>query len=134
MKVISIRQPWASLIINGYKQYEFRSWRTSFRGPVLIHASGTIEKEKLKRFESLNLDYPTGKIIGQVTITDCIKMEKVFEDSLIEKNELVYGASPNRTGYAFKLEEIKKLKSPIIAKGRLSFWTYDGEIKNDMFN
>jgi len=39
MKAISIRQPWAWLIVNGYKDIENRSWPTKFRGRVLIHAS-----------------------------------------------------------------------------------------------
>lgn len=39
MKAISIRQPWAWLIVNGFKDIENRSWRTKYRGPVLIHAS-----------------------------------------------------------------------------------------------
>jgi hypothetical protein len=39
MKVISIRQPWASLIVIGAKDVENRTWPTRYRGPVLIHAS-----------------------------------------------------------------------------------------------
>lgn len=39
MKALSVRQPWAWLIVNGYKDIENRSWNTKFRGPVLIHAS-----------------------------------------------------------------------------------------------
>lgn len=39
MKALSIHQPWAWLIVNGYKDIENRSWRTNYRGPVLIHAS-----------------------------------------------------------------------------------------------
>ena len=31
MKVLTIREPWASLIINGYKEYEFRNWKTNYR-------------------------------------------------------------------------------------------------------
>ncbi len=38
MKALSIRQPWAWLIANGYKDIENRSWRTNFRGEFLIHA------------------------------------------------------------------------------------------------
>lgn len=45
MKVLSIREPWASIIINGYKEYEFRSWKTNYRGKILIHASKNIEKK-----------------------------------------------------------------------------------------
>ena len=127
VKVISIRQPWASLIVNGYKEFEFRSWHTNFRGTVYIHASQSLEKNNLKRFESLNLEYPTGKIIGFAEITDCIKVEKEFEDKLILKNELIYGATRNRTGYAFKLENIEKMNCPIKAKGQLGFWDYYNE-------
>lgn len=39
MKAISIRQPWAWLIVNGFKDIENRSWDTKYRGIVLIHAS-----------------------------------------------------------------------------------------------
>ncbi|EMX9180730.1 ASCH domain-containing protein [Citrobacter sedlakii] len=39
MKAISVRQPWAWLIVNGYKDIENRSRETYYRGPVLIHAS-----------------------------------------------------------------------------------------------
>ncbi|WP_229215634.1 ASCH domain-containing protein [Duganella sp. CY15W] len=39
MKALSIRQPWAWLIVNGYKDIENRSWSTNVRGKVLVHAS-----------------------------------------------------------------------------------------------
>lgn len=38
MKVITIKQPWATLIAKGYKEYEFRTWKTNYRGDILIHA------------------------------------------------------------------------------------------------
>lgn len=34
MKVLTIRQPWASLIMAGLKEYEFRSWKTNYRGEL----------------------------------------------------------------------------------------------------
>ena len=52
MKVITIRQPWATLITEGYKKYEFRSWQTHYRGEVLIHAGSRIEKEYLKKIKT----------------------------------------------------------------------------------
>lgn len=39
LKALSIRQPWAWLIVHGHKDIENRSWNTSFRGEFLIHAS-----------------------------------------------------------------------------------------------
>mgnify|MGYP001129214565 CR=1 FL=1 len=41
MKALAIRQPYAWLIANGYKDIENRSWNTKYRGPFLIHASQT---------------------------------------------------------------------------------------------
>ena len=38
MKVITLKQPWATLVAEGIKKYEFRSWRTKYRGKILIHA------------------------------------------------------------------------------------------------
>ena len=39
MKALSIRQPWAWLIVHGRKDIENRSWRTKFRGRFLVHAA-----------------------------------------------------------------------------------------------
>lgn len=124
MKVLSIKEPWASLIINGYKKYEFRTWPTKYRGDILIHASKSYDKGLLNKFKSLNIDFNPGKIIGIVTITDCLPVTKPFEEKLIKENNLVYGGILNYSGYAFKLENVKKIK-PIEAKGQLGFWNYD---------
>lgn len=129
MKVLSIRQPWATLIVEGYKCFEFRSWKTNFRGKFLIHASKEVETENMNRFHPLNLEYPTGRIIGSAEITDCIKVEKKLEDELIKENELIYGVVRNRGGYAFKLENIQKFKIPISAIGSLGFWDYYDEFE-----
>ena len=45
MKALSMRQPWAWLITNGYKDIENRSWNTSYRGLVLIHAGKQIDTD-----------------------------------------------------------------------------------------
>ena len=42
---LSVRQPWAWLIVNGFKDIENRDWRTRHRGPVLIHAAKTLDQE-----------------------------------------------------------------------------------------
>lgn len=39
MKALSLTQPWATLVAIGAKKIETRSWSTSYRGPVAIHAS-----------------------------------------------------------------------------------------------
>jgi ASCH domain len=39
MKIISLRQPWASLIVHGFKDVENRTWSTRYRGPLIIDSS-----------------------------------------------------------------------------------------------
>ena len=85
MKALSIRQPWAWLIIHGGKDIENRTWRTSFRGRVLIHAAKGMTHQELvdaydfvhafdprlaRRMENGQLD--RGGVIGEVEIVDCI--------------------------------------------------------------
>lgn len=83
MKVLSVRQPWAWLIVHGLKDIENRSWSTRFRGTVLIHAGKQFDADgeigvRLK-FPDLSValpeqpqDYGRGGIVGMVDIVDCV--------------------------------------------------------------
>ena len=126
MKVLTIKQPFASLIAEGYKEYEFRTWKTKYRGPLLIHAGLGVDKEAMKRYEKLNLNYPKGKIIAKVNLTDCIEVDNNLKSKIKEKNYLVYqGAiNSNKKEYALQLENVEKIEA-ISIKGKLSFWDYD---------
>lgn len=127
MKVITIKQPYATLIAEGLKEYEFRTWKTKYRGDILIHAGKVVDKTAMKRYEHLNLDYPCGCIIAKVTITDCIYIDNNMRKLLKDKNSLVYYGiinDENWNGYGFKLENVEKVK-PIPENGKLSLWDYD---------
>ena len=80
-RALSLRQPWAWLVVNGHKDIENRSWRTNHRGLLLIHASSnrsitsprnlaTIEKKYRVR---LPRDFDFGGIVGVVDVVDCVK-------------------------------------------------------------
>lgn len=126
MKVLTIRQPWATLIMQGDKRFEFRSWKTTYRGEFLIHAGRTIDKEareRLKKF--LPEELPTGKILGKVTLVNCIKCDENFKEMCLKENPEVYAKSTFTERYAFELENTEEFGEPIEAKGKLSFWEYD---------
>ena len=129
MKVLTIKEPWATLIIEGYKEYEFRSWKTNYRGRILIHTSQALEENMSERFKEYNLNYKCGYIIGEAYIVDCIKVDKKLNDDLIKLNPLVYGKSNHIELYAWKLENVKKYDKPIACKGKLGLWNYEGVIK-----
>lgn len=121
MKVLTIKEPWASLIVQGFKKYEFRSWKTNYRGKILIHAG--LSKENVEVFEEYNLDISSGEIIGEAYITDCTLVDDIFDKKLREIDKNVYGN--DHVGlYAFKLDRVVKYKRKIKAKGKLGLWNY----------
>jgi len=127
MKVITIKQPYATLIAKGLKKYEFRTWKTKYRGEFLIHAGKGIDKEAMKKFSEYNFEYPSGCIIAKVMITDCIKVTDEFRKELKKENPLVYSNIINNkeyNGYGFKIEKVEEIE-PIEINGKLSLWDYD---------
>ena len=127
MKALTIRQPWASLIINNYKKYEFRSWKTNYRGKILIHAGINIEKKMISRFKDYNIECITGAIIGEAYLVDCILVDKKFNDDLMAIDDVVYAKSNHVERYAWKLENIIKYNEPIYCKGKLGIWNFDNQ-------
>ena len=126
MKVLTIKEPWASLIVQGFKKYEFRSWRTNYRGKILIHAG--LSKENIEKYKDYNLDISSGEIIGEAYITECIFVDEKLDKNLRKIDEKIYGN--NHVGlYAFKLDKIKKYDKKIKAKGKLGLWNYDEKIQ-----
>ena len=124
MKALTIKEPWASLIINGYKTYEFRSWKTNYRGKILIHAGKSLERDMGKRFKEYNLEYKCGYIIGEAYLADVILVDKKLNDELKRIDPLVYGHSNHIEKYAWKLDNIIKYDKPIETKGKLGLWNY----------
>lgn len=125
MKVLTIKEPWATLIIDGHKQYEFRSWKTNYRGKILIHAGKSLENDMLKRFKDYNLNCSRGAIVGEADIVDCILVSNEFNKKLIEKDPIVYGRSNHVETYAWELKNIVKYDNPIHVRGKLGLWNYD---------
>ncbi len=81
MKAISIKQPWASLIIEGIKDIENRNWFTNYRGRLYIHTGKRVDVQGAEFLSRLHPKYKTliddsmkivGGIIGYVNLIDCV--------------------------------------------------------------
>lgn len=128
MKVLTIKQPWATLIMQGDKRFEFRSWQTKYRGDLLIHAGKGIDKEAMKRLAKyLPAEIPLGKILGKVTLVDCVKMCPEFKDMLLKENPDIYTKSSFQENCGWQVENVKIFDEPIDVKGHLSLWEYELE-------
>lgn len=126
IRVITLKQPWASLVANGLKIYEFRNMNYSYRGKILIHAGKGFDKDAMERVKDYNLDYPTAKILAEVEIVDCIKIDNNFYEMINKLNSPVYG-NKKRTGYAWKLENINKINIDKTINGKKGIWYIDLE-------
>lgn len=132
-KVLSVRQPYASLLVKGIKDVENRSRRTNFRGTVLIHASAkehdivSFLKEKseftvneiliLSAMGGVEDDNLFSCIIGSVDIVDCVQNHP---SEWAEKGQ-----------WHWVCANARKFKHPIrFVKGKLGIWDWEGEILN----
>lgn len=126
MKAITIKQPWASLIVSGLKDIENRSWKTNFRGRVLIHAGETVSKNGWREMNQRQIDVaastkmmgaifnelPFGAIIGSVEIVGCV-----------QNHPSIWA---EKGAWNWVLANPVMFPEPITGvKGKLSFWNYD---------
>ena len=139
MKAISLIQPWASLIVMGVKKFETRSWKTEYRGNLLIHASSKLptdfQKDKFTEgsyFKDYIADMellPYGVVIGKVNLVgiyraeDLISPQALFKDVLISEHEKALG-DYSQGRYAWALEEALLFKTPIPYRGALGIWEF----------
>ena len=141
MKVLSLLQPWASLVVMSIKKIETRSWNTTHRGALLIHASkgkaGSIFAEEypfkkyIQDFEKL----PFGAIIGQVTLVDLVRTEELgMTDERINNLTLEEKAFGDYTSgrYAWILEDAVMFKEFFVARGSMHLWNCPSYIMEEI--
>jgi predicted transcriptional regulator len=118
MKALSLKQPFAELILQGRKKIELRKWNTKFRGEFLIHASKIPDKQAMVKFGFKDL--PIGCIVGKANLADVKKYENEREH---KKDSKLHLASKYWGNYGFILKDVKRIKE-IPYKGMLGFWNF----------
>lgn len=130
MKVLTIKEPFASLIKNKVKYIETRSWKTNYRGELYIQASvAKISKEIRERKELMKLfneeELLYGNIICKCNLVDCVYMTEDFIEAEKKKDYNNFIAGHYKVGrYAWVLEDVEIIK-PIPVKGQLGIWNYN---------
>ena len=130
IKVLSIIEPWATLIKERKKFIETRSWKTSYRGELYIHASNKKIKEKdekiielLKLIPDITMGY--GHIICKCKLVDCVYMDQEFLDKIQKNKQEILCGEYSLGRYAWILEDIESLEKSIPAKGHLNIWKFN---------
>jgi len=154
MKVITVYQPWASLLACGAKGFETRTWYTKYRGPIAIHAglrflNSFYENFAAKAHDELKArlpgftymhSLPRGAIIATAELTGCYLMDHIQEmrgapweigywkDHLtfcdISNQEILFG-DWTAGRYAWKFANATMLLEPIPVKGKQGLWNYE---------
>ncbi len=129
VKILSIRQPWAWLIVNGWKNIENRDWPTKYRGKFLVHASkgmtlseysaaclfirGFSWGAELFRKIPLPGELPKGGIVGEATLLDCVTQHESewftgeYGFVLADQREMPFQPMKGRLGFFMEKDEVK---------------------------
>lgn len=146
MRAITLRQPWASLIALGAKRIETRSWRTSYRGWLAIHAAKTflaperalceqeyfraalLADESLDPARPLAGQLPRGCILAVARLDDCLPTGGIQLPGEPERSFGDY--TPGR--FAWYLSQVQRLPQPIPARGALGLWRVTGALHDQV--
>lgn len=125
IKALTVKQPWASLIVAGIKNIENRTWRTKLRGKIYVHAGAdypyvdlTDEQEDPirgdLRYNFIKRRFPISAIIGEIDVIDCVQNHpSVWAEQGV---------------WNWVLANPVKYDQPILnVKGKLSLWEYRKE-------
>jgi len=121
MKTLSIRQPWADLIIQGRKTLELRTWTVKHRGPLAIHASQTVEREACLA-HGLDPDQVTaGAAIGVVDLVEISELDAASYEARRGEHlaDEPWGGGPL---YGWRLANPRLLPEPLPVRGRMGLF------------
>jgi len=131
VKTISLMQPWATLLLSPYKQFETRSWSTPYRGVVAIHASKNFPRWAIELcfqepFRSVlsaigiivPADLPRGVVLGTAEL---VRVWSALGDP--PEPERSFGDFINNQ-FAWEFREKRIYPKPIPAKGALGLWEW----------
>ncbi len=110
---LSIKQPWAALIVQGLKTIEVRRWPTVRRGRILIHAA-RVPDDRAEAWKHVPKDAAAlaqlqGGILGAVQLTECRRyadLDTFLGDQAWHLNEADWFEPPILYGFAFTQPEI----------------------------
>jgi hypothetical protein len=115
---LSLKQPWATLLVHGLKSIEVRNWPTQRRGPILIHAA-RVPDPRPEAWAHLSPQLKTeagkwsGGIIGAATLIDCVTYttpEEFAADRSRHLNEPSWFQPPRLYGFQFADMEVTSFR------------------------
>ena len=130
MKAISIRQPWAELILSGRKTIELRTWETKIRGRVAVHAGKQVKRAACEAYGLDGTTLVRGGLVGYVDIVGVVQVDQDNWDELRDQH-LALGDYPGpRVGW--RLANPERLPVPIPMTGRRQFFNVPDDLSESL--
>lgn len=131
MRVLTLDEPWATLIKNKKKYIETRSWKTNYRRELYIHAGKKIiDKATKSRLDLMNLvkddKMNYSKIVCKCELVDCIYMTEEYIKKIKTEEPQQFICGEYAVGrYAWILTNIEPIENDKLVSGKLGIWNYD---------
>lgn len=122
MKALTICQPYAHYIRTGEKRVENRSWKTSYRGPLAIHAGKSLE---YLSGDPLDPDMHFGAVVAVCRLIECLHIAAI-RDGQYDRLYPWLGSHLHTEGpWCLVLGDVKALDPVIPATGKLFLWDWE---------
>ncbi|QQG40160.1 MAG: ASCH domain-containing protein [Candidatus Aenigmatarchaeota archaeon] len=123
MKCLSVKQPYADLILSGRKTIENRHWNAAYRGDLLIHASANVDAEGCKRLGIDPAKLAKGAILGKVRMVDVIKYDSLDKFRFLYTKHFAPDAyyDEGKT-FGLVMTQPQRFPKPVLLKGRLGMF------------
>ena len=137
---LSMHQPWASLLVEGIKIHEGRTWYTSHRGCLWIAAASKVPlPDDIKQAEHLYqmlknnefirfpTQYPTSCLLGCVTVVDCLPQEEY-------RKKFPEGESDSPFVFICEDPKVLPIRFPVQGKHKICEYSYTGSYIYNSFD
>lgn len=117
MKALSIRQLWAELILQGRKTIELRTWSTTHRGALALHAAQKINKINTENCETYDIDPETltrGALVGRVDLVDVVELDEAQYGALRDEHLSLKEWTGGLYGWRFKANGVKPQAKKVV--------------------
>jgi hypothetical protein len=126
MKALSIRQPWADLILSGQKTLELRSWSVSHRGPLAIHASQTVDEAACREFGIDPRQVSAGVLLGVVELDDIQELDQSSFEVLHPQHKS--SAAFQAPLFGWQVKDPQVFAEPIPWRGRMGLFNVPDDV------
>lgn len=142
VKIITLWEPYATLIAQGCKQFETRHWYTTYKGPLLIHAAKrkptAAEMAAFKPLLGFEPDINLGCVVAITRLDGCFRMvpysdqrlapEEIHIETQLPRERDLGKWEPGR--YAWRLKLLLRLIEPIPWQGQQGLKPVPDELKS----